>query len=63
MFILFKDRSRVSEDRELRGIFGARREELARGWRRLHDEGLHNFYASPNTIRINKSRTIEGWGI
>jgi hypothetical protein len=26
-------------------------------WRRLHNEELHNLYASPNIIRVIKSRT------
>jgi hypothetical protein len=32
--------------------------EVARGWRKLHDEELHNLYASPNIIRAIKSRRI-----
>jgi hypothetical protein len=32
----------VSENRALRRIFGAKREEVARGWIRLHNEELHN---------------------
>jgi hypothetical protein len=32
----------------LRRIFGPKREEVAGGWRRLHEK-LHNMYASPNT--------------
>jgi hypothetical protein len=32
----------VFEDRVLRRIFGPRREEVAGGWRRLHNEELHN---------------------
>jgi hypothetical protein len=35
----------------LRIIFGPKREEVAGGWRRLHNEELHNLYASPNDIR------------
>jgi hypothetical protein len=31
----------------LRRIFGPRRQEVAAGWRRLHNEDLHNLYASP----------------
>jgi hypothetical protein len=34
-------RLRVSEDRVLRRIFGPKREEVAGGWRRLHNEELH----------------------
>jgi hypothetical protein len=39
-------------------IFGPKREEMAEGWRRLHNEELHNFYASPNFIRVIKSRRM-----
>jgi hypothetical protein len=28
-----------------------KREEVAGGWRRLHDEELHNWYTLPNIIR------------
>jgi hypothetical protein len=45
----------VFENRVLR-LFGLRREEVAGGWRRLHNEELHNLYASPNIIRVNKCR-------
>jgi hypothetical protein len=31
---------------------------VAGGWRRLHNEELHNLYASPNVIRVIKSRTV-----
>jgi hypothetical protein len=31
----------VFENRELRRIFGPKREEVAGCWRRLHNEGLH----------------------
>jgi hypothetical protein len=31
-------------------------EELAGGWRRLHNEELNNFCVSPNIIRVIKSR-------
>jgi hypothetical protein len=34
-------RLRVFEYRILRRIFGPKREEVARGWRRLHYEELH----------------------
>jgi len=40
----------------LRGTFGPRREEVGGGWRRLHNEELHSLYASPNVIRVIKSR-------
>jgi hypothetical protein len=36
-------RLKVFENRVLRGIFGCRREEMAGGWRRLHNEETHKF--------------------
>jgi hypothetical protein len=33
---------RVSENRVMRRILGPKREEVAGGWRRLHNEELHN---------------------
>jgi hypothetical protein len=38
----------------VRRIFGPEREEVPRDWRRLHSEGLHNLYTSPNIIRAIK---------
>jgi hypothetical protein len=40
----------VFENRVLRRIFELKREEVARGWRRLHNEELHNLYSSLNII-------------
>jgi hypothetical protein len=51
-------RLRVSENRVLRTIFAPKREEVATYWRRLHNE-FHNLYASPNVIRVIKSRRME----
>jgi hypothetical protein len=50
----------MSENRVLRILFGPKKEELARGLRRLHNEELHKLYASPSFIRVNKSRRM-GW--
>jgi len=36
----------------LRRIFGPKRVEVTRGWRRLNNDELHNLYTSPNIIRI-----------
>jgi hypothetical protein len=56
-------RLRVSENRVLKEIFGPKREEVAGGWRRLHNEDLHNLYASTNIIRVIKSRRMRWAGI
>jgi hypothetical protein len=42
----------------LRGIFGPKKQEVARGWRRQQNEELHNLYSSPSIVReIKLSRT------
>jgi hypothetical protein len=48
------------QNRVLKRIFGLKREEMAGGWRRLHNEELHNLYASTDIVRIVKSRRM-GW--
>jgi hypothetical protein len=50
-----ENRFRVSGKRVLRRIFRPEREEVAGGWRRLHNEERHNLYASPDIIRMNPS--------
>jgi hypothetical protein len=50
----------VFENRVLRRIFGPKKEEMAGGWRRLHNEGLNISYVSPNIISMIKSRKM-GW--
>jgi len=47
------------ENRVLRRIFGPTGEEVAGGWKRLHNEELHNLYASLNIIRVIESRWIK----
>jgi hypothetical protein len=38
----------------LRRIFGPKRDEETGGWRKLHNEELHNLYSSPSIIRISQ---------
>jgi hypothetical protein len=42
----------------LRSTFGPRRDEVTGDWRKLHNEELHNLYASPDIIRMIKSRRM-----
>jgi hypothetical protein len=42
----------------LRNIFGPKKDEVVEGWRKLHNEELHNFYSSPSIIKTSKSRRM-----
>jgi len=55
-----KCRLRVFGNRVLRRIFGPRRDEVTRKWRRLHNEELIDLYCSPNIVRVIKSRRRNG---
>jgi hypothetical protein len=35
-------------------IFGPKRDEVTGGWRKLHNEELHNLYSSPSITRMIK---------
>ena len=48
--------------RVLKSMFGLKRDEVTGGWRKLHNEELHNVYSSPSTIRMIKSRRIRWAG-
>jgi hypothetical protein len=48
----------VFENRVLRKIFGSMRDEMTEGWRKFHNEELHNLFSSPYIIRIIKSRKM-----
>jgi hypothetical protein len=52
----------VFESRVLRRIFGPKRDEVTGGWRKLHNEELHNLYPSPSIIRVIKSRRMKWSG-
>jgi hypothetical protein len=51
-------RLRVFENRVLRRIFGPKRDEVRREWRKVHNEELHNLYSSPDIIRQVKSKRM-----
>jgi hypothetical protein len=48
----------VFENKVLRGIFGSGMDKVTRGWRKLHNDELHNLYSSTNIIRMINSRHI-----
>ncbi|KAJ4429626.1 hypothetical protein ANN_21827 [Periplaneta americana] len=55
-------RLRVFENKVLRKIFGAKRDEVTGEWRKLHNTELHALYSSPDIIRNLKSRRLRWAG-
>jgi len=53
---------RVFENIVFRRIFGPRRDEVMRDWRRVHNEELNDLYSSPNIVRVKKSRRMRWAG-
>jgi hypothetical protein len=52
---------KVFETRKVR-IFGPKRDEMVGGWRKLHNEELHNLHSSPAIVRMIKSRRMRWTG-
>ncbi|KAJ4436661.1 hypothetical protein ANN_16792 [Periplaneta americana] len=52
----------VFENKVLRKIFGAKRDEVTGEWRMLHNGELHALYSSPDIIRNIKSRRLRWAG-
>jgi hypothetical protein len=46
----------------LRRILGPKGDDIIRGWRKLHNEELHNLYFSPSIIRMIKSGRMK-WAV
>ncbi|KAJ4430005.1 hypothetical protein ANN_22213 [Periplaneta americana] len=57
-----EQRLKVFENKVLRKIFGAKRDEVTGEWRRLHNAELHALYSSPDIIRNIKSRRLRWAG-
>jgi hypothetical protein len=55
-------RLRVFENRVLRRIFGPKRDGVTGGWRKLHNEELHNLNSSPSILAVIKSSEDEVGG-
>jgi hypothetical protein len=46
----------------MRGIFGAKRDEVTREWRKLQNEELNGLYCSPNIVWVIKLRKVRWVG-
>ncbi|KAJ4446079.1 hypothetical protein ANN_12771 [Periplaneta americana] len=57
-----EQRLRVFENKVLRKIFRAERDEVTGEWRKLHNAELHALYSSPDIIRNIKSRRLRWAG-
>jgi len=60
-------RLRVFENRVLRRIFGAKRDEVTGEWRKIHFEEFNDLYFSPNIAQVTKIKknwrgTCRVWG-
>jgi hypothetical protein len=51
-------RLKVFDNMMISRICGQKREKVVEGWRRLHNEELHNLYGSQNVIRVIISRRM-----
>jgi hypothetical protein len=55
-------RLRVFENRLLKKIYGPKRDEMVRGWRKLINDDPHNIHTSPSIIVMIKSRRMRWTG-
>jgi hypothetical protein len=55
-------RPRVFENRVLRSIFGPKRDQKTGGWRKLHNEELHNLYSSLKSRRMRWAAHVASMG-
>jgi hypothetical protein len=62
LIIRKEHRLRVFENKMLRRIFGPKRDKVTGGWRKLHNEELHNSYSSPSMLRTIKPRRMKWAG-
>jgi hypothetical protein len=52
----------VFENRVLRRVFGPKRDEVTRDWRKLHNEEPNDLYSLPNIVRMVKSSRMRWAG-
>jgi len=53
---------RVFENRVLRRIFGPKRDEVTGKWSKLYNDTINDLHASPNIVRVIKSRRMRWTG-
>ena len=49
---------RVFENRVVRRIFGSKKDEVKREWKKLHNEELNDLHCLPDIVRVIKSRRM-----
>jgi hypothetical protein len=49
---------RVFENTVLRRIFGPKKDNVTREWRKLHNGEFSDLYSSPNIVRVIKPRRM-----
>jgi hypothetical protein len=57
-----REERRAFENRALRRIFGPKMDEVAGGWRKLHEK-INDLYCSSNIFRVIKSRRRDEKGM
>jgi hypothetical protein len=48
----------VLENRVMSAVFGLKKDEVTRKWRKLHTEEFYDLYCSPDIIRVFTSRRM-----
>ena len=46
----------------MREVFGPKRDEVTKEWKKLHNEELNDLYSLPNIVRVVKSRRMRWAG-
>ena len=60
--LTLREERRLFENRVLRRVFGPKRDEVTREWRKLHNEEVRDLYSLPNIVRVVKSRRMRWAG-